>query len=75
MVLFIRAFSAVAKASISVLAAITLFIPTLFIGAIGPVLAIIITIIFTVIKLLPRVVMKVELLYLIRANSGVILNL
>jgi hypothetical protein len=59
----------------SVLAAITLFIPTLSIGAIGLVLAIIITIVFTVIKLLLRVVIKVKLLYLIRVNSGAILNL
>jgi hypothetical protein len=65
----------VAKAFISVLAAITLSIPTSSIRVIGPVLAIIITVIFAVIKLLLRVVIKVKLLYLIRANSSIILNL
>jgi hypothetical protein len=75
MVPSIRASSAVARASISVLAAITLFIPTSSVGVIGPVLAIIITVIFAVIELLPKVVIKVELLCLIRVNSGVILNL
>ena len=65
----IRASSAVAGASI-----IALSIPTLSVGGIGAVLAvviiIIITVIFAVIKLLLRVVIKVELLYLIRANSS-----
>ena len=70
-----RASSAVARASISVLAAMTLSIPTLSVGAIGLVLAIIITVVFAVIKLLLRVVIKVELLCLMRVNSGVILNL
>jgi hypothetical protein len=52
-----------------------LFIPTSSVGAIGLVLAIVMTVIFAVIKLLLRVVIKVELLCLMRANSGVILNL
>ena len=65
----------VARASMSVLAAITLSIPTLSVEAIGLVLAIIITVVFTVIELLPRVIIKVELLCLIRVNSGIILNL
>jgi hypothetical protein len=64
----------VARASMSVPAAMTLSIPTLSVGAIGLVLAIIITVVFAVIEFLPRVVIKVELLCLIRANSGVILN-
>jgi hypothetical protein len=75
MVLFIRAFSVVARAFISILAAMTLFMPTSFVGAIGLVLAIIITVIFTVIELLLRVIIKVKLLYLIRVNSSIILNL
>jgi hypothetical protein len=75
MVPSIRASFVVARVSISVLAAITLSIPTLFIEVIGPVLAIIITVIFTVIKLLLRVIIKVKLLYFIRVNSGIILNL
>ena len=66
-----RASSAVARASVSVIAAIASSIPTLSVGAISVVLAIVITIVFAVIKLLPRVVIKVELLYLMRANSGV----
>jgi hypothetical protein len=75
MVPSMRASFVVARASISVLAAIALSIPTLSIGVIGLVLAIVITIIFTVIELLLRVVIKVELLCLIRVNSGAILNL
>ena len=65
-----RAFSAVARASTSVLAATALSIPTLFIGAISPVLAVVITVVFAVIKLLPKVVIKIKLLYLIRVNGG-----
>jgi hypothetical protein len=75
MVLSIKASSVVARASIFILAAITLSIPILFIGVIGLVLAIIITVIFAVIKLLLRVVIKIKLLYLMRVNSGIILNL
>jgi hypothetical protein len=75
MVPFIRAFFAVARAFISILAVITLFIPTLSVRVIGPVLAIIITVIFAVIKLLLRVIIKVELLCFIKVNSSIILNL
>ena len=70
MVPSIRAFTAVAKASISVLAATALSIPTLSIGVIGLVLAIIITVVFAIIESLLRVVIKVKLLYLIRVNGG-----
>jgi hypothetical protein len=75
MVPFIRASFAVARASMSILAAIALSIPTLSVGVIGSVLAIIITVVFTVIKLLLRVIIKIKLLYLIRVNSGTVLNL
>jgi len=54
----------------SIIAATALSIPTLSVGAISAVLAVVITVIFAVIKLLLRVVIKVELLCLIRANSG-----
>ena len=65
-----RASSAVARASMSILAATALSIPTLSIGVIGLVLAVVITIVFAVIELLLRVVIKVELLYLMQVNSG-----
>ena len=66
-----RASSAAARASMSVIAAIALSIPTLSVKVIGLVLAFIITVIFAVIKLLPKVVIKIKLLCLIRANSGI----
>ena len=48
----IRASSAVARSSASVIAAIALSIPTLSVGAIGVVLAVVITVVFAVIELL-----------------------
>jgi hypothetical protein len=65
MVPSMRASTTIARAFISVLAATASSIPTLSVGAIGLVLAVIITIVFAVIKLLLRVIIQVELLYLI----------
>jgi uncharacterized membrane protein len=65
-----RASFVVAKASISVLAAIALSMPTLSVGAISLVLAVVMTVIFAIIELLLRVVIIIKLLYLIRVNSG-----